>query len=79
LSAETFNGKTAAVGGTVTETVADPAADPPVPVHVSTNVDVAERAAVACAPEVALAPLQPPDAVQDVALVDNQLSVDDPP
>ncbi len=67
------------MGGTVTETVADPDAEPPAPEHVSTNVDVVDSAAVACAPAVAFAPLQPPDAVHDVALVDDQLSVADPP
>jgi hypothetical protein len=79
LSADTFSGNDATGEGVVTDTVADPDADPPVPVHVSTKVEVAERAAVACAPEVALAPLQLPDAVHELALVEDQLSVAEPP
>jgi hypothetical protein len=34
---------------------------------------------VDCVPEVALAPDQPPEAEQEVALVEDQVSVEDPP
>jgi hypothetical protein len=34
---------------------------------------------VLCVPLAAFVPLQPPEAVQDVALVELQVSVDDPP
>jgi hypothetical protein len=40
---------------------------------------VAVRAPVLCVPLVALAPLQPPEAVQEVALVELQVSVEVPP
>ena len=52
---------------------------PPVPVHVSVNFVVAVRAEVVVEPMVASLPLQPPDAVQEVALVDDQVNVDAAP
>lgn len=65
--------------GNVTATVTSLAVVPPVPVQVRVNVVVCDSAAVTCVPEVALAPLQPFDAVQDVALVVDHVSVDVPP
>ncbi len=67
--------ETVGVGG-VTVTVADCEAEPPVPVQVSVNFVVAVRVAVAFEPLVVSAPLQPPDALHEVALVDDQLNVD---
>jgi hypothetical protein len=42
-------------------------------------VVLALRATVDCEPLMALAPDQPPEAVQEVALLDDQVSVDDAP
>jgi hypothetical protein len=60
-------------------TVADWDAEPPAPVHVSVNLVVAERVAVALEPLVGLVPLHPPDATQAVALVDDQVNTDAAP
>ena len=60
----------------VTETVALCAAEPPAPVHATENLVVAVSAAVFFDPLGASLPLQPPEAVQDVALVEDQVSVD---
>ena len=49
---------------------------PPVPVHASANIVVALSAPVDWLPEVALVPVQPPEAVQDVALVDDHVSIE---
>jgi hypothetical protein len=62
--------------GAETLTVADCDAEPPAPVQVSVNFVVAVRAGVACEPAVASEPLQPPAAVQAVALVDDQVNDD---
>lgn len=62
--------------GCVTETVADCEALPPVPVQVSVKVVLAFSVPVDCVPLTARLPLQPPLAVQEVALVADQLSVD---
>ena len=51
-------------------TVADWDAEPPAPVHVSVNLVVVVRAAVAFEPLVASEPDHPPDAVHAVSLVD---------
>ena len=51
-------------------------AGPPAPVHVSVNTVVAVKVEVFADPLVASAPLQPPDAAQEVAFVDNQVSAD---
>jgi hypothetical protein len=67
---------TVGAGGAETLTVVDCAAEPPVPVQVRVNFVVAVRAGVACEPAVACAPLQPPEAVQAVALVDDQVSAE---
>jgi hypothetical protein len=60
----------------VTVTVALWVAGPPAPVQVSVNTVVAVTAGVFADPLVASAPLQPPEAVQDVAFVDDQVSAD---
>jgi hypothetical protein len=63
------------VGGVAeTVTMADCDADPPAPVQVSVKVEVAVSAAVLCVPLIASAPLQPPDAVHEVALLDDQVN-----
>jgi hypothetical protein len=59
-----------------TVTAADCVAEPPTPVHVSENFVVAVRADVAVAPLVAWLPPQPPDAIQEVVLVDDQVNVE---
>jgi hypothetical protein len=67
-------------GFAVTVTVADWVLDvPPAPVHAKLKVLVAVRAPVLCVPEVALEPLHAPLAVQPVALVDDHVSVEEPP
>jgi hypothetical protein len=66
----------ATVGATAdTVTVADCAAEPPVPVQAMEYVVLAVSAAVVYVPLVPLVPLQPPDAVQLVAFAADQLSV----
>ena len=60
-------------------TVTDCAAEPPVPVHVSVYLVVAVRAAVFCEPLVASEPLQPPDAAQVAALLEDQVKVEAAP
>ena len=59
-----------------TVTVADCAAEPPAPVQVRVNRVVADRAGVVLEPLRASPPLQPPEAVQDVAWVEDQVNVD---
>jgi hypothetical protein len=63
----------------VTVTVAVFEADPPAPLQVSTKLVVCVSAAVTCVPDVNLDPLHPPDAVHDVALVEDQFRVALPP
>jgi hypothetical protein len=67
---------TVGAGGAETVTVADCAAEPPAPVQVRVNFVVAVSVGVVCEPAVASAPLQPPEAVQEVALVDDHVSAD---
>ena len=67
-----------AVGMMLTRTV-EATLVPPVPVHVKEYELGIVIAPVLCVPLVALVPLQPPVAVQDVALLELQLSVDTPP
>ena len=67
---------TVGAGGAETVTVADCEAEPPAPVQVSTNFVVAVRAGVVLEPAVACEPLQPPEAAQAVALVDDQVNAD---
>jgi hypothetical protein len=62
--------------GAETVTVADWLALPPAPVQVSANLVFVVRAAVLWEPLVALLPVQPPEAVQDVALVEDQVRVE---
>jgi hypothetical protein len=69
---------TVGVPGTVTVTVATPLV-PPGPVQVNEYEFVAVSAAVPWVPLVALVPLQPPEAAQEVALVELHVSVEVPP
>jgi hypothetical protein len=62
--------------GVVTVTVADCDRLPPLPVQLSVKVLVLVKGPVDCEPLVALAPDQAPEAVQPVASVDDQLSVE---
>ena len=64
-------------GATVTVTVCD--AVPPAPEQLSVKFVVAASGDVVCEPLTALVPLQPPDAVQLLALAEVQLSVEVPP
>src|SRR5689334_4631181 len=48
---------------------------PPAPVQVSVKVVAVVRLPVLCVPAVAFVPVQPPDAVHDVAFVDDHVSV----
>jgi len=65
------------LGGTAaTEIVTDWEAEPPVPLQASVNLVAALRATVVDEPLVGSAPVQPPEAVQAVALVEDQVSVD---
>ena len=67
---------TVGAGGAETLIVADCDAKPPAPVQVRINFVVAVRAGVVCEPADDSEPLQPPEAVQAVALVDDQLSAE---
>jgi hypothetical protein len=58
-----------------TVTVADCEAVPPAPLHVSTYFVVAVNAAVLFEPLVASGPLQPPDAVQAVSWLEDQVNI----
>jgi len=62
--------------GEVTVTVADCAALPPAPVQVRVYVVFALSAPVECEPLVGWLPDQPPEAVQEVAFVVDQLKVE---
>jgi hypothetical protein len=65
--------------GLVTVTVVDALAVPVVPVQARLNVRVLVSAPMEALPETARAPDQPPDAEQELALVEDQASVDAPP
>jgi hypothetical protein len=65
--------------GEVTDTVVDCVALLPLPVQVSPKVVSLVSAPVVCEPLMALLPDQPPEAVQEVALLADQVSVDAPP
>jgi hypothetical protein len=67
------------VGRGSTVTVAEALALPPEPVQVRENVLELVNAPLDWLPEVALLPVHAPDAVQEVALVDDQVSVEDAP
>jgi len=66
-------------GAAATVTVVDWDAEPPAPVQVRVNFVVAVSADVPCDPLVGSAPLQPPEALQDVAFVDDQDNADAAP
>jgi len=63
-------------GAAATETVTDCEAEPPAPPQVSVNLVAALKATVVYEPLVGSVPVQPPEAVQAVALVEDQVSVD---
>jgi hypothetical protein len=67
------------VGGAETPTVTDWLALPPGPLQVSVKVVVVLSAPVLELPLVGSLPDQPPEAVQLVAFVEDQLSIADPP
>jgi hypothetical protein len=67
------------VGGVDTVTVADALAVPLDPVQARANVTELVSAPLDWLPEVALAPDQAPEAEQEVAFVEDQVSVEDPP
>jgi len=62
--------------GADTVTVADCDAEPPAPLQVSVKFVVVVRLEVLVEPLVGSVPAQPPEAVQDVAFVEDQLSVE---
>ena len=62
-------------GGAPTDTVTVCESVPPAPSQVSVKLRSDVSAAVVSLPEVALLPDQPPEAVQEVESVDDQLSV----
>lgn len=62
-------------GDPTTTTVTDCVAVPPLPEHVKENALLEVRGPVLCEPDVGFGPDQAPDAVHDVALVEDQLSV----
>ena len=64
-------------GGALAVTVALALALPPVPLQLNVKLEVWLRAPVDLEPVAAWAPLQAPEALQLVALVELQLSVDD--
>ena len=65
--------------GAETVTVADWAADPPAPVQVKIYLVVVESPPVLRVPLVDSGPVQPPEALQDVASDDDQVNVEVPP
>lgn len=70
--------ETAGTGVAVTVTVADALCVPPGPVQERLKVLLLLSAPVDALPDVARAPPQAPDAAQDVAFFEDQLSVEDP-
>ena len=65
--------------GCVTVTVVDRVVVPTELLHASTYIDVLESAPVEVLPEVDLLPLHAPEAAHEVALLEDQESVADPP
>ena len=67
--------------GAETFTVTDWLVVPSVPVQESVKVELAVRLPVDCEPEIDLVPVHPlvPDALQEVALVEDQVRVEDCP
>jgi hypothetical protein len=70
--------ETVGAGG-VTATLAEAAVVPPLPEQLSKNVDEEVSGPVEAVPLTAIVPLQSPDAVQLVAPVELQVSVDEAP
>ncbi len=70
-----MDGSEGVTGGT-TVTLTDCVADPPAPVQVSAKAEFAVRGPVDALPDVDLLPLQLPEAVHAVALVDDHVSVE---
>jgi hypothetical protein len=68
--------ETVGAAGACTVTVVDCDVEPPLPEQVSVNFVVVVRAAVVCEPVLAIEPVQPPEAVHEVALVDDQTKDD---
>ena len=66
-------------GGSNTDTTTEALVVPFAPVQARLNEVVLVRAAVASLPEVAFDPDQPPEAVQDVALLEDHVRVETPP
>lgn len=64
------------VGAAATDTVTDCVAEPPLPVQVRVYLVVEVMAELACDPLGASLPLQPPEALQEVALLADQESVE---
>ena len=64
---------------TATVTIVEALVDPPDPVQARTNVLEVVSAPLDWLPEVALLPDHAPEAVQEVALVDDHVSVEDAP
>ena len=67
------------LAGPATLTVTLCAAEPPGPKQVSANFVVAVRLPLLCEPPVDRTPLQPPEAVQEVALIEDQVRVEAAP
>jgi len=66
-------------GTAATATRVDRLVDPVVPVHVNVNVELTVKAPVLCDPEIAFVPDHAPEAVQELALVEDQVSVEEEP
>jgi hypothetical protein len=66
-------------GAAAIVTTADWLADPAVPVQVNVNVELAVKAPALCDPEIAFVPDHAPEAVQELALVEVQVSVEEEP
>ena len=69
----------APTGGDEIVTVADALLVPPEPVQARLKVLVLVKATVDWLPEIALVPVHPPEAVQEVTLVEDQVSIEVPP
>ena len=67
------------VVGVDSDTVVDWEAEPPAPVQVNVNLVAAVRFPVLWVPLIASVPLQPPDAAQEVAFVEDQVRVEAAP
>lgn len=74
-----FAARLSAGAAALTDTVTDCVALPPVPEQTRTYVELVVRAPVACEPLTALLPDHAPEAVHEVALVDDHVKVDAAP